>query len=173
MDKKAYLIALIFSIIFGLLGLTIIFNPVKTVIVITILLSIIIIVSGLGNLFVFFNLRTIETSYFLLLEGIISIVLGIFIIANDNGRENILPFLIAFWIILKSLTAIITSVTLKKVDNPSWRYFLSWGIIGIILGLLVTAFPKIMIFYISFIIGGIVLLISLLLIYTLIKVRKI
>ena len=172
MNKTTYYTSFIFSIILGLLGFAILFNPVKTVVIITILLSIIMIVSGIANLSVFFSLKTVSSSYFFLIEGIISIVLGLIVLMNENARENLLPLLIAFWIILKSITAIVTSTTLKRIGNSAWLYLFSWGIIGIIIGFLITAFPQIMQFYISFIIGGIVVIISGFLIVSLIRLRK-
>lgn len=153
MSTTNYFMSIIFSVILILFGIIIIANPAGTMTAFAVIISIIMIITGLANIFLYINLRDFKGSIYYLIEGGISVILGIMLISSQSALENFLPLLIGFWIALKSVTAVVTAVEWKKRSYTTWKPLLTGGIVGILIALLIAAVPKIVSVYISLILG--------------------
>ena len=173
MSSSSYLTSIIFSVLLIIFGVIIIMNPAGTMTAFAIMISILMIVSGLTNIFLFMSLRDFKGSIYYLIEGGISIILGIMLLSNQSALENLLPFLIGFWIALKSVTAVVTAIEWKKRTYPAWKSLMTGGIIGILLALLIAAVPKIVSMSISLILGITMIIMGIVIIVFVINLRRI
>lgn len=173
MSSSSYLASIIFSVLIIIFGVIIIMNPAGTMTAFAIMISILMIVSGLTNIFLFISLRDFKGSVYYLIEGGISIILGIMLLSNQSALENLLPFLIGFWIALKSVTAVVTAIEWKKRTYPAWKSLMTGGIIGILLALLIAAVPKIVSVYISLVLGIAMIIVGVVIILFVINLRRI
>ena len=173
MSSSSYLTSIIFSVLLIIFGVIIIMNPAGTMTAFAIMISILMIVSGLTNIFLFISLRDFKGSIYYLIEGGISIILGIMLLSNQSALENLLPFLIGFWIALKSVTAVVTAIEWKKRSYPAWKSLMTGGIIGILLALLIAAVPKIVSMSISLMLGITMIIMGIVIIVFVINLRRI
>ena len=173
MSSSSYLASIIFSVLIIIFGVIIIMNPAGTMTAFAIMISILMIVSGLTNIFLFISLRDFKGSVYYLIEGGISIILGIMLLSSQSALENLLPFLIGFWIALKSVTAVVTAIEWKKRTYPTWKSLMTGGIIGILLALLIAAVPKIVSMSISLMLGITMIIMGIVIIVFVINLRKI
>lgn len=173
MSTSNYLISLIFAVILIIFGAIIIMNPTGTMAAFALIISILMIITGLTNLFLYFNLRDFKGSVYYLIEGGISILLGIMLLSSQSALENFLPLLVGFWIALKSITAIITAIEWRKRNYSAWKSLMTGGIIGILLALLIAAVPKIVSVYISLVIGISLIIIGLFIIVFVFNLKRI
>lgn len=173
MSSSSYLASIIFSVLIIIFGVIIIMNPAGTMTAFAIMISILMIVSGLTNIFLFISLRDFKGSIYYLIEGGISIILGIMLLSNQSALENLLPFLIGFWIALKSVTAVVTAIEWKKRTYPAWKSLMTGGIIGILLALLIAAVPKIVSMSISLMLGITMIIMGIVIIVFVINLRRI
>lgn len=75
-----------------------------------------------------------------MLSGILSIVLGIVLIAKPNILSTILVLAIGVWIVSSSINSIKMSIALKHEDAP-WILLLLCGIVDLIIGIIVLLNP--------------------------------
>lgn len=153
MNMFSYFSAIIFSILIIIFGGIIIANPDGTMAAFAVFISIVMIITGIFNIMLFRSMKEFKGSIYYLVEGAISIIIAILLLSSAEALKNFVPLLVGFWIALKSATAIITAIEFKKSDNPNYKPILTGGIIGLLLALLIAAFPKIVSVYISLILG--------------------
>lgn len=173
MSASSYLASIIFSVLLIIFGVIIIMNPTGTMTAFALIISILMIISGLTNIFLFISLRDFKGSIYYLIEGGISIILGIMLLSSQSALENLLPLLVGFWIALKSVTAVVTAVEWKKRSYPAWKSLMAGGIVGILLALLIAAVPKIVSVYISLVIGIAMIIIGVIIILFVFNLKRI
>ncbi len=172
MSSSSYLASIIFSVLLMIFGVIIIMNPAGTMTAFAVIISILIIVSGLTNIFLFISLRDFKGAVYYLIEGAISIILGIMLLSSQSALENLLPLLVGFWIALKSVTAVVTAIEWKKRTYHAWKSLMAGGIVGILLALLIAAIPKIVSVYISLVLGIAMIIIGVVIILFVINLRR-
>ena len=173
MSSSSYLASIIVSVLFIIFGVIIIMNPAGTMTAFALIISILMIISGLTNIFLFISLRDFKGAVYYLVEGGISIILGIMLLSSQSALENLLPLLVGFWIALKSITTVVTAIEWKKRNYPAWKSLMAGGIIGILLALLIAAVPKIVSVYISLVLGIAMIIIGVVIILFVINLRRI
>ena len=173
MSSSSYLASIIFSVLLIIFGVIIIMNPAGTMTAFALIISIVMIITGLTNIFLFMSLRDFKGSIYYLIEGGISIILGIMLLSSQSALENLLPLLVGFWIALKSVTAVVTAIEWKKRSYPAWKSLMTGGIIGILLALLIAAVPKIVSVYISLVLGIAMIIVGVVIILFVINLRRI
>jgi uncharacterized membrane protein HdeD (DUF308 family) len=75
-----------------------------------------------------------------LVEGILSILAGIFAFAFPGPTALILLYIIAAWAILTGIMEIVTAVSLREYVSREWALMLA-GVLSLVFGLLLFAFP--------------------------------
>ena len=172
MNTGSYLISLVFSVLLIVLGVVIIMNPAGTMAAFTLIISILMIISGITNIFLYMGLRDFKGAVYYLIEGGISIILGIMLMSSQSVLENFLPLAVGFWIALKSITAVVTAVEWKKRNYYAWKSLMAGGIIGILIALLIAAVPKIVSVYISLVLGIGMIITGIVIIIFIINIRR-
>lgn len=172
MNGISYLSSIIFAILIIIFGGIIIANPEGTMAAFAVFISIIMIFTGILNIMLYRSLKGFKGSIYYLIEGAISVIIAILLLSSAEALKNFVPLLVGFWIALKSATAIITAIEFKKVNNPNFKPILAGGFIGILLALLIAAFPKIVSVYISLILGIAFIAVGLFIIFIAFKMKK-
>lgn len=172
MSNSKFIIGMIFSILLAVFGVLIILNPTLTMSVITIFISIFIIITGISNIFLYITMRELPIAVYFIIEGIISIILGILIITNEDLTKNFLPYMIAAWLILKSITGFTALYDLYKIGSIHWKKVAFISVLLLAAGILIIFKPVIINVYLSFILGILTIIFALVLMIVLYTLKK-
>ncbi|MBU0672846.1 MAG: DUF308 domain-containing protein [Candidatus Margulisbacteria bacterium] len=153
------------AVLFGLLT---IFWPGLTLEVLVYLFAAFAIIGGVVAI-----VAAVNTEYsLLLLEGIISFFIGIFIYIWPNVYVLMLVYLVAFWALIGGIAQIATAFSLRQaIANELWM--LLTGIVSIIFAILLFALPAVGILAYIWVIGFYALFFGLLQLILYLNLRKI
>lgn len=140
--KKAGWTSVITSIVFGIIGLIMIFYPATTMQFISTILGIFFIVVGIIKIINYFISRGNSTLFTNdLAWGLIAIIIGLVTMVYSNTIENIFRIMIGVWIIYSGFTRLTLSFGLKGINNKVWTLVLILAVLMVIGGLYVTFYP--------------------------------
>lgn len=136
--KRTAIISILTSIVFAILGIIMIANPVATIEIVASVLGITIIVIGAEKIIGYFVLRGNQDFFnYELIYGIIAILFGIIIMTHASTFAAIVRIIIGIWIVYAGLMKINMSLKLKAVGIKSWTIVLTLSIISLLAGILV------------------------------------
>ena len=128
------------SIIACIIGFIMAINPSMSIKTISIIASIYIIIHGI----ILISLDIKASRFFIpfdgFLPGILSIVLGIFLIGKPDILSTVFTIVIGVWIVISSINTIKISLVIKGANTP-WFLLLLLGIIDVIAGTIVIFNP--------------------------------
>ncbi|WP_295157200.1 HdeD family acid-resistance protein [uncultured Brachyspira sp.] len=153
MGKLGRILWLIFSILLIISGIVTIFNPIETLLIIAYVIGFLTIFSGISSIFYFFSLKDKSGSTLILLDGIISSICSIIIISNLKISGAFIPYIAAFFVIVRGVVAISSSIELKRVGYNQWGFSMLSGILTLIAGIILTFNPILGAVYVSVILG--------------------
>lgn len=78
-----------------------------------------------------------------LLRGLLALFIGLFALFSPNITLSILVILIGAYIFANGLLAIVFSLYGRQYEDPSWWFYLSEGIVGILIGFTIFIWPAI------------------------------
>ena len=137
-----------------LFGMAIVVLPGVTVAVLNTLFGFFVLIGGFLFLVAAVRQRhTDEPWWLLLLEGILGIIVGIFIISSPGITALFFIYLIAAWAIVSGIFQIVAAIQLRRQIEGEWLLIVS-GIISLIFGLLLAILPGIGALTILWIIGA-------------------
>ena len=140
--KKAGWTSVVTSLIFGIIGLVMIYNPETTMKFISTILGIFFIVVGVIkviNYFVSKGNSTLFTND--IAWGLIAIIIGLVTMVYSNTIESIFRIMIGIWIIYSGFSRLTLSFKLKNINEKIWAFVLLLSILMIIGGIYVTFYP--------------------------------
>lgn len=113
---KRYLnISIIWSLMFALIGLFLIFKPLLANTIISYVVAIFFITDGIISLYSYYTSpRVIRNISYGLIYGILFILLGIILIIQPNILIGVFPITLGLWIIVNSVIKFEYSLTLKE-----------------------------------------------------------
>ncbi len=128
--------------IIGLLfGLALIASPVKTVVVVTVLVGLWLMVDGVVTSIVsLFQIKKNDHWWLLLLRGIVGILLGVAIFSWPGITIQALFLLITIWLIVMGILMIVTAIIIRRESEMEWL-IAATGITALILGALLYGNP--------------------------------
>lgn len=136
--KRAAIISILTSVIFAILGIVMIANPVATIEIVTAILGITIIVIGAEKIISYFVLKGNQDFFnYELIYGIIAILFGIIIMTHSTTFAAIVRIIIGIWIAYTGLMKINMSLKLKGIGIKSWIVVLIVSTISLLAGILV------------------------------------
>lgn len=139
--SKITLISICCNIIFLIFGIIIYTNPYFTANLTAIILGIYFIIYGLYNVYIYFE-RSITPLYnYKLLLGIVTFILGIFVILNPFKFIKILTITLGLYLIVLAITKLLESLKLKKVKYEGWLIVFVISIILLLFGIFITINP--------------------------------
>jgi uncharacterized membrane protein HdeD (DUF308 family) len=159
MIKKYTIRSIIISLALIALAIILIFNPIKLLNTIMIILGVVVIADGIWHIISYFNEPAEFKAFsFELLEGIAEIVLGFIFIFNPSWVISIIYLLIGIWIIFESIIKVQMSLNLKDIIE-NWKLMIVVSVISILFGIFIIAHPFITTAILS-VICGVALLIA-------------
>ncbi|ASJ22430.1 hypothetical protein BHAMNSH16_12570 [Brachyspira hampsonii] len=153
MGKLGRVLWLIFGILLIISGAATLFNPIETVLMLAYIIGFLTIFSGISSIFYFFSLKHKSGSTLILLDGIVSAICGIIIISNLQISGAFIPYMVAFFVIVRGVVAISSSIELKNLGYNQWGLSILSGILTLIAGIILTFNPILGAVYISVIVG--------------------
>lgn len=136
---RRWWVHLVRGVILIALAIFAIFWPIDTLIVLAQLVALFILVFGI---FAFIaGLVSRETRWSLILEGVIGIVLGVFVLIRPDITLLIFAIFLAIWAIFLGILELVAAYQLKKVLAGDWILILS-GILSILFGIILLLLTK-------------------------------
>ena len=126
----------LFAVIFGLLTF---FVPGITLISLVLLFGFYAILDGAFD--IVSALRVPSHHWALLVEGIVGIIVGVLTIVWPGITAMALLYLIAVWAIVTGVLEIIAGIRLREIITNEWLLILM-GVISVLFGILIIAFPR-------------------------------
>lgn len=135
------LIAGIILIFFGFYTFT---TPVANFVSLSIVLCVALLISGIFEIISYFSIDKRIRPAGMLIIGIFTTILGVWILFSDNGVASFMgALIIAFpiWLLVSSIMTAVDSISLKKWGISLWWVNMVIGIIGAITGFLLMFEP--------------------------------
>lgn len=122
-------------------GIVLLFWPDQTVKVVAVLLGIVFVIIGLGQILDGFSGRTAGSHWgWVLLKGLIDLAFGIVLIAWPGPTVWVIVLIFGIELIVSGIASVVVSMRIPKEYETRSRWL--WrGIIGIVAGLVVLAWP--------------------------------
>lgn len=140
--KKAGWTSVVTSLIFGIIGLIMIYNPETTMKFISTVLGIFFIVVGIIKIINYIISKGDSTLFTNdIAWGLIAIIIGLVTMVYSSTIESIFRIMIGVWIIYSGFTRFGLSFRLKNVNDRLWALVLTLAVLMIVGGLYVTFYP--------------------------------
>lgn len=149
MGKLGRVLWLIFGILLIISGVATMFNPVETILMLAYIIGFLTLFSGISAIVYFFSIK----QSLILLDGIISTICGIIIISNLAVSGAFIPYMVAFFVIVRGVVSISSSIELKKHGYNQWGFSMFSGILTLIVGIILTFNPLLGAIYVSIVLG--------------------
>lgn len=155
-------------IIFGVLAFL---NPGVTALALVTWFGIFLLLDGILSLFATLKgWKEHEDKWFLVLEGGISLVLGILLLARPGAGMFAAVLYVGFWAILSGVARIAMAIQLRKQIDNEWLLAAS-GLLSVLLGVVVIGNPGAGLASVMWMIGLVAVLLGILLIAVALKLR--
>lgn len=129
--QRAVLILLgLFMIVCGFYFMS---NPVRVVWLLTIILSIYWIASGIVKVILYFAGSEMLSGW-VMADGILSILLGILLVSDQFSGMATILFVFSFWVLFSGIMQIIGSLDMKKLGSSNWGLLCFIGVVAAIIG---------------------------------------
>lgn len=139
---KHWYLPLILGIVFIICGIWAFQSPLATFLALSILFSVSFIVSGIADIaFSTANTKTLKGWGWYLVSGLISLLLGIYLISYPALSMSVLPFVVGFTLLFRSFLQLGFSFELKDHGVKNWGWITAMSVVGIILCFLLLANP--------------------------------
>lgn len=138
----------ILLIVFGLFCL---FFPGITLMSIAIMVGVGFLFAGVMDIITYTRDRdTLQLSGWFLAYGIIDVVVGLMFLIHPVATASIIPWLIAFFVIVFAVFEIVESFSVRKAGSSLWGWVLVSGILSLLIGVGFFFWPVMLAFYIAF-----------------------
>jgi uncharacterized membrane protein HdeD (DUF308 family) len=133
---------MIFGIIFLICGFYTLSVPLETYLTLTIIFSVTFLVSGIAE--IFFSLQNRESLLgwgWYLVDGILSTLVGIYLVANPEVSMATLPFVVGFVMMFRAFQLLGFAFEMKQAKMLNWGNLALVSVLGIILSFLLLSSP--------------------------------
>lgn len=139
---KHWYIPMIFGIIFLICGFYTLSVPLETYLTLTIIFSVTFLVSGISE--IFFSLQNRESLLgwgWYLVDGILSTLVGMYLIANPEVSITTLPFVVGFVMMFRAFQLLGFAFEMKQAKMLNWGNLALVSVLGVILSFLLLSSP--------------------------------
>ena len=142
MERPPDTTLLLRGVLLAVAGLILLVFPLRVVNILTVLVGIAALFSGIVGLVNYLRLRDGSTySYVILTESIIDIILGIILVLLPELTILIVSILLGIWVITGGVFNIFSSVFLRRLENKNWWIYLIIGLLIMVLGITIFVHP--------------------------------
>lgn len=147
-EVRNWWISLILGILYVVVALSLMFSPFEGYMALSVLFSISMLVSGLLEIsFAVSNRQGVSSWGWYLAGGIIDLILGIYLIAYPFLSMEVIPFIIAFWLMFRGFSSVGYAMDLKRYGTKKWSWYTALGILSIIFSFVILWQPIIGVIY--------------------------
>ncbi|MBR2997433.1 DUF308 domain-containing protein [Candidatus Saccharibacteria bacterium] len=169
--RKTTASIIISSIAAFIIGLIMVLVPDISLQAIGIIVGIYIIVHGIVLITLSFTANKFHTPFFGVMSGILSIIIGLILLAMPNILSTIFAIALGIWIILSSVDIINVAIVARKAI-PNWVLLLILGIIDLVVGVIILFNPFASSVSIMIIAGIVIMVHSIVTVIDMIMIRK-
>jgi len=173
-QKKYWWIPLFSGIALLVFGLWSLSAPLESFKSLTIVFGLVILISGVFEMYVSLKNRHVMFDYLSYLSGgVLNFVLGLLLVVNPEALLWVINLIIGFWLIFKGGEQISRALALKKQHSTRWKNGLIWGIALVVLAAVLLWHPEIIGITIAFWISIAFVFVGVIRIYLAFKMREI
>lgn len=133
---------LVSGLLFVAAGIAIFARPLDGYVGLSILFSIVMITSGLSQIFFSAsNSGALRGWGWILVSGILDLAIGAYLSMYPVVTMATLPYFVGFWLVFRSFSIMGSSFDLKSLGIDGWGWMLLGGILVLVLGFLVIYYP--------------------------------
>lgn len=148
---KHWWLSLILGILYIGAAVCVLFSPISSYIVLSIVFSISMLISGIVEIFfAVSNRKNISSWGWYLAGGVIDLILGVYLIAYPLVSMEIIPFIIAYWMMFRGFSATGYAMDLKRYGTKEWGWYMAFGILAILCSLIILWQPAVGALYIIY-----------------------
>lgn len=116
-------------------GVACLANPGSALTSVSVLLGLVMLVSGIVDIVIFAagHSYMIGAGWFLV-DGILTVLLSLFILCNKVFTAMTLPFIFGMWLIFSGITKFVNSFDLQRLGVRGWGWFTALGIVLAMVG---------------------------------------
>lgn len=135
-------ISIVVGIISVVLGVWCLFQPVITLVTLSMLFVAGFIIGGIFEIiFAVANKEGMRGWGWTLASGIISVLFGLLLLSKPISTLAVMLFFVGFWLMFQSLWSIGTSVDLQMMKVKGWGWLLTFGVLGLIFSFILILNP--------------------------------
>lgn len=140
--KTAKIMLCIMGVVMFILGVVTLVLPMITLTTLALMLGGGFVIAGIFCLLSFFSEKEILLSPgWVLIQGVLNIFIGIFLLWNLGPTIVAIPYIVAFWMMFSGISKFSASFILRKIGAERWWLVLINGILGILISFLMMFFP--------------------------------
>ncbi|MCP3894595.1 MULTISPECIES: HdeD family acid-resistance protein [Bacteroides] len=141
---KNWWMSLLLGILYIGVAIALMFSPLGSYIALSIIFSISMLLSGIVEIaFAFSNRKRVSSWGWYLAGGIIDLILGIYLITYPMVSMEVIPFIIAFWLMFRGFSGTGYAMDLKRYGSRTWGWYMTFGILAILCSLLILWQPAV------------------------------
>lgn len=130
-EVKNWWISLLLGILYVVVAVSLMFAPLSGYAVLSILFSISMLFSGLLEIsFAVSNRKNVSSWGWYLAGGIIDMIFGFYLIAYPLLSMEVIPFIIAFWLMFRGFSTVGYAMDLKRYGTRDWGWYIAFGILA-------------------------------------------
>lgn len=135
-------ISLLLGIFFLVTGFLVLRTPVESYLALAALFSVTFLVNGMFEIFTAISERKETQGWgWILAGGIIDLAIGVMLVSNPMLSLTVLPFVVGFGLMFRSMMAIGVSISLQGIGIKNWGWLLFFGITGLIFSFFLLRHP--------------------------------
>ena len=135
MKNKIGLFSLIIGLFVLICGVFLVFTPLEAYIMVKILIPAAIVFHGVSGVISYAgDKKNKDVMGWLLADGLISVIIGLWLLVSPGRVEIALPYVFGFWVLFGGTLRMVGSSAMKKASK-TWVLVLLWGVIGVVSGI--------------------------------------
>lgn len=139
---KNWWMSLLLGLLYILVAVCLMFAPLSSYVALSIIFSISMLISGLIEImFALGNRKNLSSWGWYLAGGIIDLLLGIYLVAYPLLSMEVIPFVVAFWLMFRGFTFTGYAMDLKRYGTREWGWYMAFGILAILCSLAIIWQP--------------------------------
>lgn len=141
---KNWWASLLLGAVYIIIALCLMFAPLSSYFALSIIFSISMLASGiLEIMFAISNRKNSPSWGWYMVGGFIDLALGIYLIANPLVSMEVIPIIIAIWLMFRGFSILRYSVDMKRNGTRNWGWYIAFGILSILCSILILWQPSI------------------------------
>ena len=127
---------LISGILMIVAGIFCFIYPIGTLWYLAFIMGVVMLLSGILDIVMYARMgHLFPGSGWVLADGILTIILALFVLGNQYITAVNLPFVFGIWVIFSGITRLINSTEIRRAGAPGWGWLYVHGILDIFFGM--------------------------------------